>query len=311
MSDPVQEPQSTDPVASTPPAADPALAPTPSADPSLSAGSPAGDGGPSAPSAPTADPRAEIDALATRLGFEPADLANYQDVASAQAAIRSHLDQVARSGLSNQAQPAPQQQAPPQQQQQLPPQQQQPAPVQGLDLASLGLSEDDPAAKAIRAIESQVTTAQSQVQQVAQVLQQVQNDSSSRNHQRLVGQAEDVIAGFKSPEYGIAGHRTASQEWNTQRLFDLTDALAHGANNAGRAIPSLSARLNQAMEIDLRQQSPAIGGQPVPAPPAAGAPVNVMSEHSFVTNGNVEPMGMTDSWSSNPELMRLIADAGN
>jgi len=308
------EQTTTTPEASTPPATPDQTAATPSADPSLSAGSETGEAGPSAPEAAPVDPRAEIDALATEYGFQPADLANYTDVAQARAAIRDHVDNLARQGLSGVQQPVPQQQAPVQQQP-LPQQQQAPqqVPQAGLDLAALGLDENDPAAKAIRAIEQQVTNANSQAQQIAQVLQQMQNDTSTSKHQQLVGQAEQVISTFQSPEYGVAGSRTASQEWNTQRLFDLADAIAIGAHNAGRPIPPLQARLNQARMIDARDQSPAIGGQPVPAPTQtqeqAQAPAATpLQQYGFATQGNVEPMKMTDSWSANPELMRLIND---
>lgn len=314
MSDEVQ-PQDPAPVASTPPAdANPATAATPSAGSSLPAGSPPDAGAPSAPAAP-ADARAEIDALAVSHGFNAADLANYSDVASAEAAIRSHVDRLANNGLQGvrqqpQQQPQYQQPQPPayQPQQQAPQQQQ----VQGMDLKAFGLDESDPAAQAIRAMEQQVQGALAQQQELANSLQQVQTDSSSRNHQRLVGQAEDVVASFESPEYGVAGRRTASQEWNTQRLFDLADAIAIGAHNDNRSVPSLPARLQQARLIDSTSQpsSPAIGGQPIPAPAAHNVP-GPLAQHSFVTQGAVEPMAMTDSWSSNPELMRLISDNGN
>jgi hypothetical protein len=301
-------PQETNPVASTPsPAADSPQATTPSADPSLSAGSSEGEASPSAPSAAPADPRAEIDALATEHGFQPADFANYQDVNSARAALTAHVDDLARKGLSGVAQPTqevPQQQAP--QQKQAPPAQ------SSLDLASLGLDENDPAAKAIRAIEQQLTTSQQQVAQVAQVLQKVQSDTSSRSHQQLVGQAESVVASFESPEYGVVGNRTASQEWNTQRLFDLADAIAVGAHNDNRPIPPLQARLNQARLIDAQAKQPAIGGQPIQPPASQTPPPHVpLQQHGFSTQGEVQPMGMADKWSSNPELMRLINDAGN
>jgi hypothetical protein len=266
--------------------------------------------------APTVDPRAQIDALATQYGFDPATLAGISDPAAAQAAIRFAVEQAANLGLSGL--PAPQlgqnpyqsagqfQQQAPYQPQYAPPVQQQQAPaapaVVAIDLKALGLEEDDPAAKAIRVLENQIADGGTTAKQVAARLDQIEAQTRAQNVARVQAEAAQIVDTFASPKYGVGTHRTASQKLAVDRLYDLADAIAIGNYNNNRPIPPLGARLAQAKLIDDMGPSAMV---PTPYVAPVNAPVlNTVAPQTGPTP--VIAANPNAKWSTDPAIRAAL-----
>lgn len=251
------------------------------------------------PPAPAVDPRAEINTLATEFGFDPAQFAGFPDANAARAAVRLFAEQTAQQGMAAYGQslaPAPQQPAVI------------PSPVmpvagdvKALDLKALGLEDDEPAAKAIRALEAQFAERNKQIGDIAQRFETMERTSAQTRQQQLHAEAATVVDGFKDARFGAGAQRTAAQKLSVGKLYDLADAIAIGAVQSGQHIPTLSARLARArllLDVDAIASA---------APPAPAAAATALPQSGPAAPPAVTKMQMTDKWSQNPELMARVA----
>lgn len=287
-----------DPVAATPtvPVSDAVQQPTPT----VPAADPAAT--PAAP--PVADPRAEINTLATQFGYSPEQFATFPDVASARAALRFNAEAMARSGLSSPL-PAPGNHYPQYQQQQQPTYAPAtPAPklapaAAALDLAAIGLDESDPAAKAIRALEARLTGKPDTTAALEARIVQMEQAGHEAHRQRLQAEAASVVDGFQSPAFGAGATRTVAQQLAVGQLYDLADAIAVGAFNSGRPIPSLAVRLNHARLVMEQDGSPSSAPAAAALPPLRQAtPAPAPAPTHFDAN---------ERWADNPDIRRAVA----
>jgi hypothetical protein len=253
--------------------------------------------------APQADPRADINAFAEEVGVSPASLSRFDSVDAARAAVQFMVESVAQQGLSadmgqyqatpRQDAPAPQAAAPEGQ------------PAQSVDLSALGLDESDPAAKVIKAMESKLSQTDAQTAAIQQKFAELEQSRQSATRQQLESQAEDVVSGFASEQYGTKDNRTAAQQLAVNQLYDLADAIAIGHHRSGRPIPSIQQRLAQARMIHqggtTRPSSSAAPGQPATASPGGALP-----SQNPAPAGPAAPMKFGERWSQNPELRRQL-----
>ena len=243
------------------------------------------------------DPREAVNSVGEQYGYATEALGGFETPESAEAAIKFRAEQLARVGLSGEmAQPfadsAPQ------------PQQTGTPDVtsvgDSIDLKALGLEDDDPAAQAIRALEAKVNVTVGQSQQIAQAVQEQQAQARQQQHSQLFQQADAVVSEFQSSEFGTTGNRTAAQEWNVQRLYDLADAIAIGAHRQGQPLPPLRQRLNQA-KLLFGGNSSTTQANTSDENKIDALPINKQSNREEVPG-----MKMTTKWSDNPELLAAI-----
>ncbi len=243
----------------------------------------------------TVDPREAVSAVGEQYGYATEALGGFETPEAAEAAIKFRAEQLARVGLSGEtAQPFVDSTPPPQQAG---------TPdttsvAETIDLKALGLEDDDPAGQAIRALEAKVNATAGQSQQIVQAIQAQQAQARQQQQSQLQQEADVVVSGFQSPEFGTTGNRTAAQDWNVQRLYDLSDAIAIGAHRQGQVIPPLQQRLNQAKLL--------FGGNPATPKTTEQKKVDALPINRQSTREEVPGMKMTTKWSENPELLAAI-----
>lgn len=240
-----------------------------------------------------------INQVATEFGLPPEQFAGIESPEAARAYAKAMLNDIVQAGAGDPSVPDYSQAT--QQQYQQPQQQWQPEPI---NLEQLGLEDDSPAGKAIRALEKQVGLSQYAAIQVAQQVQALQEQSKRANYAQLQTRASEVVQGFQSPLFGSPGNRTPYQEWNVQRLYDTADSILIGAHRKGRPLPTVEQRLRQA-KVLLEQESGPASFSPQ-TPTSQQKPSIPPTERQGAPQSSSKPMGLTDVWSENPQLMARI-----
>jgi hypothetical protein len=239
--------------------------------------------------------------------MDPSQLAPFSDVASATAAVRLYAESLVTQGMQAQAQipdyPQTDSFSPPQ-----PPSQRQrdehgrfvaSAPkVDALDIKALGLDDDEPAAKAIRALEKNM---QSLYQEVTSTRDEFSNLTKRQQEQQkaaLEAEAESSIDSYKSPVYGVSKSRNVAQMQAAQQLKNLVNAITIQDFTSGSMRP-LAKRFELARQIMGVQQAPAQPAAPAPVPPAQAA-----SSQGYKPTATKNMW--TSKWSDDPEIRALI-----
>lgn len=259
------------------------------------------------------DPRAEINGLATEFGV---DLSGFNDVASARAALRLLTDQSIAAGLTEiQQMQGPYVQPPYDPRTQFPPQQlpisgnvpglpnqapygpvaADPAAYKPIDLKAIGLDEGDPAAKAIRAVEAQLGQSLQATQAVAAQVAAFQQQAQDRARAERNAQADSIIDGWKSPQFGVAGYRTWAQQAAVDELLRRANGVMVGDVRNGRRMPTIPQMLARAR---MSFESPA-----APQQTQNGQTVNAPAlRQASPTPAPAQPLGLHQSWSSDPKM---------
>jgi hypothetical protein len=168
-----------------------------------------------------------------------------------------------------------------------------------VDLSALGLDESDPVAKVVRALSDRLAASDATVQELKSKYETYESNSKAAEKAAARSKAEEVVSTFQSPMYGVVGNRTSAQQWNLARLYDLADAIMLNAENQGRPAPSIAQRLQLARLIDEHESAG--------SPPAATASTALPAEVSPPSGDSTNRMKMTDTWSSNPDLLALVS----
>lgn len=289
---------------------------------------------------PSADPRAAINSFAAEVGFPAEQLAQFNDLASAQAAVRLYAESLIRGGQQQAgpfqalqqpgysfhaggAAPATYPQFAEPQQSQGPPRDQygrfvqsQPVPpvqsIAPLDIKAFGLDEDEPAAKAIRALEKQIESRISpvveKVTQTESQFTQYQEAQAARQQAALQGEANKVVDSWASTEFGTSKVRNVFQQTALQQVYAGADAIATAEYYSGRPISPIGNRLALAK---LHYEASKQGVATVPQTPVAATPTppaNGSSSAAFhaADDKGLDPFSSVP-WSENPAIKALIA----
>jgi len=248
------------------------------------------------------DVTSQLATLATETGFTPEDLAGFTSVDAARAAIADYYRQQAASQFVADDTDATGAEPPIAE----PTAKKAPVavPVSQLDLKALGLEDDEPAAKAIRALESSLAASQLEVKAVAEVIKEIQAAETAREkfaRQQRENEAEQIVDGFQSVTYGVAGKRTAFQKQALQRLYNVANGIAIMAFNQGRPIPPAKERLELARKLDdpvFKSQAAAPTSPPALPQKAVGPTAN--------DNG----LSFFKPWRDDPAMLNLVKAAG-
>lgn len=264
---------------------------------------------------PPVDPRAEINTLSQQFGI---NLDGFTDVASAKAALRMLTEQSAAAGmdeLQSYAQPQynpayPMQNGtftytPPAQGQQYAVQPQVPTPaptaqVKTIDLKALGLEEDDPAAKAIRSLESMLGQASQSVQAIEQRVTAYEQQQQDAARAQRNAEANAYLDSLQSPQFGVGRNQTWAQQQARQALFQESNAILAGDARLGRPISPIPQRLARTLllrELQAGGPAPAAAfGNNAPAPPAPALKTTSPAPTP------AQPVGLHQQWSQNPQM---------
>lgn len=176
-------------------------------------------------------------------------------------------------------------------------------PIDSLDLAALGLDDDEPAAKALRAMEQRLTAMAEKYGQLESHVQAQTSQASEAEAAAMVGEAYRVIDSWASPHYGTSQARTMFQEAALNKLAEVAGDLARADRARGRAVSPIGVRLNRARFI--------LEGGASPGPSASQNGRAALSESqsasSSAQDGDFENIGLTGRWSAHPKFRQALA----
>jgi len=230
---------------------------------------PAAAATPAAPAAPSADDvKAEIAAIATDYGIDPAILTQFPDVESAYTAITLFANQYANVGIDTggpSGAPPAQAAAPA-------------APATpAVDALNFELDEsalDDKSVAAFNALKAALVEERKRNTSVEEKVNAIAQFHASEHKRQLHARAAAVVDSFGSEKYGTSANRTAAQRLNVNRLYALADNLQIGLESKGLVVPDIEQVLLQvALSEGVRRPSKtAPGATPAAVPPAVVAP---------------------------------------
>lgn len=250
-----------------------------------------------------ANPRQDIDAIATELGIPAAQLSGFNTAEEARKAVGFWLTQSANAGLTGGAPPVQHQPTPPQQQVPLP----QPVAPQPVNLTELGLNENDPAAKALRALESRLNEQAKQSEEVLSRFRQQEEAQAAAERAAVSRKFDEAIAKFGDNRYGnpVTGNQTPGQKFQQNHLLGLAVGILQGERIAGRPDPSLDVLFARARVLhDLEYAS-----TPQPTAPVPQAPQALPTSGGNVPLQQKQGLSMTDKWSEDPVLRAQLGIA--
>lgn len=240
--------------------------------------------------APTDDTsRAEIDALAQSFGYDPTAFAGVKDIEAAKVAIKLAVETSASRSYI-----APEPVNLPANRFSQPTAQSEPESFKPIDYKSLGLDEDDAAAKVLRLQEAQLRATNEQVAAMKARLDEQQKQQKVQSEQVLMQQVDEVVSGFASPRYGTSTHRTNIQQAALDHLIGMAATIRR---NSGGSLP-IKACLNQARLLD--EGTTTAMSTVLPEKKAANSVLTQGSAPSL--GGGEKPMRMIDQWSQRPEI---------
>lgn len=238
------------------------------------------------------------DALASQFGIQKSELEGFSNEEAARSAISQRIRQLADMHRESVERPTPTSQpaqppAQPAEQPKLP----------SVDLKALGLEEDDAAAKAIKALEQQFSSAlENQQKQFAERFSSFEQQRQEMARAQTQAEFDSVVDSWNSPKYGKTGQRSFAQRVAYQELQNMANQLVYAADATQAPIPSPGERastsrvLLDGTDATVRQQQEQQQQQVLnsrqPAPQAV--------------QGGIENLKMTESWVDNEELMRAV-----
>ena len=242
------------------------------------------------------DPKADLKAYAESVGVDPASLEAYGTVENARKAVGDVLEQLANDGFRYTPSKVEAPEAPKKVEKSE-------TPV--VNLKELGLSEDDPAAKAFEILQKKMEEQAAVIADLKKGSEQ-QNAKAAQDFEEQYRQsAETVISSLGDGMYGEAGSRNLVQQSMVQQLAYIHDRLKIGYHNSGNKIPDQKTLLRQAHELHLRSvpKTQVSSSEPEKSEKSEKKALpEVSSTDAVETVG----MKMTDKWSRNPELRRRL-----
>lgn len=230
----------------------------------------------------------EVAELAKTLGIPESAFAGITDPAAAAQAARFLVEQTAQRGLNVSVAQAPAPQVPAPQ-----------APFTPIDLNALGLAADEPAARAIQALEARVAQLSQHTEQFLQQAKAQQTAARESQRAQRAQEVNSVVASLADARYGnpLTGQQTATQQIAADRLAGLALGILQGERALGNPDPPLNVLFARAKFIDANS-----GVIPTTnAAPAAQA-LNTRASQPIPP----QQASMTSKWSQDPGIRAAL-----